>query len=74
MLDVVDQCCQALLERSGQPGFEILRIESGISPGDGNDRDVDIGKDVSRGPKNDGRTQQEDEDRKNNERVWAIQS
>jgi hypothetical protein len=62
MLDVVYQCCEALLERGGQSSFQVLRIESGVSPGDGNDRDVDIGKDVSGGPKNDGRTQQEDED------------
>ena len=67
MLDVVDQGCQALLERSGQSGFQILRIQSRVGPGDGNDRDVDIRKDVSGRPKNDGRTQQENDDRNNND-------
>jgi len=47
MLDVVYQCCEALLERSGQSGFQILGIQSRVGPGDGNDRDVDIRKDVS---------------------------
>ncbi len=63
---------EAPFERSGQSGFQILRIQSRVRPGDGNDRDVDIRKDVSGGPKNDGRTQQENEDRNNNERIGAI--
>jgi len=36
--------------------------------------DVDIRKDVSRAAKNDGRTQQANKDRKNNERIWALKS
>ena len=72
VLDLVYQCCKALLERSGQPGFQILRIQPGVRPGDGNDRDVDVWKDVGWGAKNHGRTQQENEDRKNNERIWAV--
>ena len=59
---------------SGEPGFQILRIESRVRPGDGNDGDVDIRKDVSRGAKNDRRTQQENKDRNNNERIWALKS
>lgn len=72
MLDVVYKGREALLEGSGKPGFQILGIQSGIRPGDGNDRDVDIRENVSGGPKNHGRTQQEDQDRKNNECIWAV--
>jgi hypothetical protein len=74
MLDVVYECREALLERSGQSGFQILRIQSCVRPGDRNDRDVDIREDVSGSPKNDGRTQQKNEDRENNERIRAIKS
>jgi hypothetical protein len=45
MLDVVYQCSEALLERSGQSGFQILWIQSRVRPGDRNNRNIDIRKD-----------------------------
>jgi len=50
------------------------RLTTPFEKGLTTDRDVDIRKDVGGGAKNDGRTQQENEDRKNNERIRAVKS
>ena len=74
MLDVIDECCQALLVRRGQPRFDILGIEPCVSPRDSDYWDIDIGKDVRGRAENHGWTQQENEQRQDDERIRSIES
>ncbi len=48
VLDVVDQRGESLLVGRGESAFELLGIETGVLPGDRDDRDIDVGEDVGR--------------------------
>jgi hypothetical protein len=48
MIHVIDEVAEILLERSRQPAFELLGIESCILPGQRDDRDIDSRKHIHR--------------------------
>ena len=73
MLDVVDQRGQHAFVDRGDPAFHLLRIEAGVAPAHGDDRNVDIRKNVGRGPQDDQRRGDQDEQRQDHEGVWSVQ-
>ncbi len=52
VFDIVHQRCQDSLIHSRNAAFHLLRVEPGILPRDGDDRNIDIGKDVRWGAEN----------------------
>jgi len=73
MLNIIDQRSECLLIRCRKAPFELLWIQSGISPPNRNNRDIDIGENVRRCPQNNDWTQDEDEQRKNYKSVRPVQ-
>ena len=63
VLDVVDEGGEGLLVGRGEAAFEFFWREACVLPGDGDDGDVDVGKDVGGGAEDEDRRSDQDEDR-----------
>ena len=59
--DAVDARGQRILAVGGDPLFHLRRAQAGVLPDDGDDRDVDLGKDVGRHRQHGGRAEKQDE-------------
>jgi hypothetical protein len=73
-LDVVDQRGEGFFEGRGEAAFELFRVEAGVLPGDGDDGDVDVGKDVRGGTQDEDRRSDQDEDREDNKGIRPVES
>jgi hypothetical protein len=69
MLDVVDGGRERSLVWGDDPAGHVIRREAGIAPHRRDDRDADIGKDVSRGPDRRQRAENHHQNRHHDERV-----
>src|SRR5581483_2265620 len=73
VLDVVDSGGQDALVHRGHALFELLGIEAGVVPDGGDDRDVDIRKDVGGGAKDYQRGCEHDEQRQHDEGIRPVE-
>ena len=69
VLDIVDGRCERPLKDGCESPFHLLRVEATISPGHGNHRNIDAGKDVGRRAQNHDRAQNEYEQRHDDEGI-----
>src|SRR5581483_867183 len=73
VLNVVDEICERLLVGSRQPALELLGAEAGVLPGDGDDWNIDVGKDVGRCAQNDHRGGNQNQNCQHDEGVRPVQ-
>ena len=73
MLDVVDGRGQGALRLRGDAPRHVDRLQAGILPDDGDHRDADVGKNVDRRAQRRQRTDDEDHQRQDDERVRPPQ-
>ena len=73
VFDIVDGGRERAFEDGRKPAFHLLRIEAGKLPGDGDHRDINIGKDVRRGPHNDDWTEDENEQSQDNKGIGTTE-
>ena len=71
MFDVIDGGGENAFVNGSDSPFELLGIETGICPDDGDYRDIDVGEDVSGGTKDDNRADQQDQQCQNDKGVRA---
>src|SRR5438094_520970 len=70
---IVDGGRERAFEDGRKPAFHLLRIQAGILPGDGDHRDIDIGKDVRRRPQNNDWTEDENEQSQDNKGIGTAE-
>ncbi len=73
VLDVIDRRGQCLLEWRRDTAGHLVRRQAGILPDDPDHRDADFRKDIGRRPQSGQRPNDQDEERENDERIWARQ-
>jgi hypothetical protein len=73
VFDVVDRGRENAFVERGKPAFHLRRVQAGKLPGDGDHRDIDIGKDVRRGPQNNERTEDENEESQDNKGIGTAE-
>jgi hypothetical protein len=73
VLDVVDRRRQAALEAGDDPVRQLVGRHAVVVPDDGDDWNIDVGKDVRRRARDYERTHEKDADREHDERVGAIE-
>src|SRR5271168_1691527 len=73
VLNVVNQCGDRLLEWSREPPFYFFRIQTGVLPGNRHNRNVDVWEDIGWRTQDHERTQDQNEQRQDDERVRPIQ-
>ena len=73
VLDVVNQSGEAALRLRNNSVRHVLRRKPLIVPHHTDDRDVDIGKNVCRRAQHHNRSEEQNQQRHHNERVWPAQ-
>jgi hypothetical protein len=73
MLNVVRNGRHETFEYGRDPAFHLFRVQPRVSEGHSDHRDVDVGKDVGRRTQNYDRAQNEDQQREDDECIWAPQ-
>ena len=73
MLDVVDQRGQRALVDGGDAAFHLLRVEAGIGPAHGDDRDIDVWKDVGGRRQDHQRAEDQNQQRQHDEGVGPVE-
>jgi hypothetical protein len=73
VLDAIDESSGDFFEGGGDAAFDLNGREAGVLPGDRDDRNINVGKDVGGSAQDENRRRDEDEDREHDKRVGSIQ-